>query len=107
MLAAIQRPRNLACAGCGKIDYPEKILDQRLSVDDCLGAIDECSAPVVVLAGGEADPAAAAAGRKAVMASRQNAIFSVTMLFFMVYKGHAPGNGEIVSASNMGIFQRG
>ena len=44
---------NLACAGCGKIDYPEKILDQRLSVADALGAIDECGAPVVVLAGGE------------------------------------------------------
>jgi len=44
---------NLACAGCGKIDYPEKILDQRLSVGDALGAIDECGAPVVVLAGGE------------------------------------------------------
>ncbi len=44
---------NLACAGCGKIDYPEKILNQRLSVDDCMGAIDECGAPVVVLAGGE------------------------------------------------------
>ena len=36
-----------------------------------------------VLGGGEADPNAAAAGRKAVMASRQNAIFSVSMLFFM------------------------
>jgi hopanoid biosynthesis associated radical SAM protein HpnH len=44
---------NLACAGCGKIDYPDKILNQRLSVDDALGAIDECGAPVVVLAGGE------------------------------------------------------
>jgi hopanoid biosynthesis associated radical SAM protein HpnH len=44
---------NLACAGCGKIDYPEKILDQRLSVADALGAIDECGAPVVVMAGGE------------------------------------------------------
>jgi hopanoid biosynthesis associated radical SAM protein HpnH len=44
---------NLACAGCGKIDYPEKILDQRISVADALGAIDECGAPVVVLAGGE------------------------------------------------------
>src|SRR5438034_3084379 len=44
---------NLACAGCGKIDYPDKILDQRLSVADCLQAIDECGAPVVVLAGGE------------------------------------------------------
>jgi len=44
---------NLACAGCGKIDYPNKILDQRLSVADALGAIDECGAPIVVLAGGE------------------------------------------------------
>ncbi|MGD9704772.1 MAG: urate hydroxylase PuuD [Acidimicrobiia bacterium] len=45
---------------------------------------------VNVVAGGEADPAAAAAGRKAFMASRQNTIFSVAMLFFMVYKGHSP-----------------
>jgi hopanoid biosynthesis associated radical SAM protein HpnH len=44
---------NLACAGCGKIDYPDKILNQRLSVADCMEAIDECGAPVVVLAGGE------------------------------------------------------
>lgn len=44
---------NLACAGCGKIDYPEKILDQRLTVDECLGAVDECGAPVVSIAGGE------------------------------------------------------
>src|SRR5215213_5232133 len=44
---------NLACAGCGKIDYPAEILNQRLSVQDCLGAADECPAPVVVIAGGE------------------------------------------------------
>jgi hopanoid biosynthesis associated radical SAM protein HpnH len=44
---------NLACAGCGKIDYPDKILNQRLSVADCMQAVDECGAPVVVLAGGE------------------------------------------------------
>ena len=44
---------NLACSGCGKIDYPDQILDQRLSVVDCMHAIDECGAPVVVLAGGE------------------------------------------------------
>ena len=44
---------NLACAGCGKIDYPSEILDQRLSYDDCMGAIDECGAPVVSIAGGE------------------------------------------------------
>jgi hopanoid biosynthesis associated radical SAM protein HpnH len=44
---------NLACAGCGKIDYPDAILNQRLSLDDCLGAVDECGAPVVSIAGGE------------------------------------------------------
>jgi uncharacterized membrane protein len=45
---------------------------------------------VNVLNGGEADPAAAVAGRKAFMASRQNTVFSVSMLFFMVYKTHGP-----------------
>jgi hopanoid biosynthesis associated radical SAM protein HpnH len=44
---------NLACAGCGKIDYPDTILNQRLSVEECLGAVDECGAPVVSIAGGE------------------------------------------------------
>ena len=44
---------NLACSGCGKIDYPAEILNQRLSVADALGAVDECGAPVVAIAGGE------------------------------------------------------
>ncbi|CAG2158055.1 adenosyl-hopene transferase HpnH [Cupriavidus numazuensis] len=44
---------NLACNGCGKIDYPDPILNQRLSVEECLGAVDECGAPVVSIAGGE------------------------------------------------------
>ena len=44
---------NLACAGCGKIDYPDPILDKRLSVQECLDAVDECGAPVVAIAGGE------------------------------------------------------
>jgi hopanoid biosynthesis associated radical SAM protein HpnH len=44
---------NLACAGCGKIDYPDQILDKRLSVDECLEAVDECGAPVVSIPGGE------------------------------------------------------
>jgi hopanoid biosynthesis associated radical SAM protein HpnH len=44
---------NLACAGCGKIDYPDAILNQRLSVEECLEAVDECGAPVVSIAGGE------------------------------------------------------
>src|SRR5215472_15563479 len=44
---------NLACAGCGKIDYPDEILNQRLSYDQCMEAIDECGAPMVSIAGGE------------------------------------------------------
>jgi hopanoid biosynthesis associated radical SAM protein HpnH len=44
---------NLACAGCGKIDYPDEILNQRLSYEDCMAAIDECGAPAVSIAGGE------------------------------------------------------
>ncbi len=44
---------NLACSGCGKIDYPAEILNQRLSVRQCLDAATECGAPVVAIAGGE------------------------------------------------------
>jgi hopanoid biosynthesis associated radical SAM protein HpnH len=44
---------NLACAGCGKIDYPDEVLDQRLSFSDCMTAVEECGAPVVSIAGGE------------------------------------------------------
>jgi len=44
---------NLACAGCGKIDYPDEILNRRLSVEDALASVDECGAPIVTLAGGE------------------------------------------------------
>ncbi|MEE8305333.1 MAG: radical SAM protein, partial [Candidatus Tectomicrobia bacterium] len=44
---------NLACAGCGKIDYPREILKKRLSVEECLAAVDECGAPIVSIPGGE------------------------------------------------------
>jgi hopanoid biosynthesis associated radical SAM protein HpnH len=44
---------NLACAGCGKIDYPNEILRKRMSVEDALNAVDECGAPVVSIPGGE------------------------------------------------------
>lgn len=44
---------NLACPGCGKIDYPAPILNKRLSVKECLDAVDECGAPVVAIPGGE------------------------------------------------------
>lgn len=44
---------NLACPGCGKIDYPDPILNKRLSVKECLEAVDECGAPMVSIPGGE------------------------------------------------------
>ena len=44
---------NLACAGCGKIDYPDAVLNRRLSVRECLDAAAECGAPVVSIPGGE------------------------------------------------------
>jgi hopanoid biosynthesis associated radical SAM protein HpnH len=44
---------NLACAGCGKIDYPDAILNRRMSVQECLDAADECGAPMVAIPGGE------------------------------------------------------
>lgn len=44
---------NLACSGCGKIDYPKEILQRRMSVADALQAVDECGAPIVSIPGGE------------------------------------------------------
>ena len=44
---------NLACSGCGKIDYPKEILQKRVSVEDALHAVDECGAPIVSIPGGE------------------------------------------------------
>ncbi len=44
---------NLACAGCGKIQYPAHILKQRMRVEDAVAAIEECGAPMVSIAGGE------------------------------------------------------
>jgi hopanoid biosynthesis associated radical SAM protein HpnH len=44
---------NLACAGCGKIDYPKETLQKRVSLEDALRAVDECGAPMVSIPGGE------------------------------------------------------
>ena len=44
---------NLACAGCGKIQYPAQILKKNLSVEKCLAAVEECGAPIVSIPGGE------------------------------------------------------
>src|SRR5947209_15421907 len=44
---------NLACAGCGKIQHPDHVLARRLSVQQCVDAVEECGAPMVSIAGGE------------------------------------------------------
>jgi hopanoid biosynthesis associated radical SAM protein HpnH len=44
---------NLECAGCGKIQHPEEILNTYLTPEECWGAIEECGAPIVSIAGGE------------------------------------------------------
>ncbi|MBT4463632.1 MAG: adenosyl-hopene transferase HpnH [Rhodospirillaceae bacterium] len=44
---------NLTCSGCGKIDYPDDILNRRMSVEESLDAVDECGAPIVSIPGGE------------------------------------------------------
>jgi hopanoid biosynthesis associated radical SAM protein HpnH len=44
---------NLACAGCGKIQYPAHVLKEQLTPEECFRAADECGAPVVSIPGGE------------------------------------------------------
>src|SRR2546430_14644216 len=44
---------NLACVGCGKIDYPDPILNRRLTVKECLDAADACGAPMVAIPAAE------------------------------------------------------
>ena len=44
---------NLECPGCGKIQHPTEILRKRLTVEECVGAMEECGAPMVSIAGGE------------------------------------------------------
>jgi len=44
---------NLACAGCGKIQYPAHVLKKNLSPEQCFKAVDECGAPMVSIPGGE------------------------------------------------------
>ncbi len=44
---------NLACAGCGKIQHPDDVLRKRLSIEECIAAVEECGAPIVSIAGGE------------------------------------------------------
>jgi uncharacterized membrane protein len=57
-----------------------------------------------VQAGGQADPAAAAAARKGLLASRQNTIYSLPMLIFMVGTAHFPYQNDVTSGSKRAVF---
>src|SRR2546425_5814 len=112
---------NLACAGCGKIDYPDEILNQRLSVEECLAAVDECGAPVVSIAGGEpllhkqidAIAAGIVARRKfvylctnALLMQKRLALFRPSPYF--VWSVHLDGDREMHDRSvcEEGIYER-
>jgi hopanoid biosynthesis associated radical SAM protein HpnH len=112
---------NLACAGCGKIDYPTDILDRRLSVDECLAAVDECGAPVVSIAGGEpllhkeiADIAAGIVARRrfvylcsnALLMKKRLALFEPSPYF--VWSVHLDGDRTMhdKSVCETGIYDR-
>jgi len=59
---------------------------------------------VNVLAGQSADPGAAPAGRKAFMASRQNTIFSLVLVWFMTFKSHAPYTAEHMGGGRLAVY---
>src|ERR1700733_10912171 len=44
---------NLACAGCGKIQYPAHVLKKNLTPEQCVKAVEECGTPMVSIPGGE------------------------------------------------------
>lgn len=112
---------NLACAGCGKIDYPKEILDRRLSLEECLAAVDECNAPVVSIAGGEPlihkDMPAIVAGiieRKKFVYLCTNALLLKRKIDdyhpspYLTFSIHLDGNRERHDASvcRVGVFDR-
>ena len=112
---------NLACGGCGKIDYPDEILNRRLSVDECLAAVDECGAPVVSIPGGEplihkeiAQIVAGIVQRKKFVYLCTNAlllrkrIHEFTPSPYLTFSIHLDGNQERHDASvcESGVFDR-
>ena len=44
---------NLTCTGCGRIREYESTITERVPLEECLAAVDECGAPMVSICGGE------------------------------------------------------
>ena len=112
---------NLACAGCGKIDYPDQILNRRLSVDECVDAAEECGAPVVSIPGGEplfhkeiGDIVAALVARKrfvylctnALLLEKKLALFRPSP--YLTFTVHLDGleSEHDASVCQQGVFER-
>jgi MoaA/NifB/PqqE/SkfB family radical SAM enzyme len=62
---------NLACAGCGKIQYPGHVLRRQLTPEECFRAVDECGVPTVAIPGGE--PLRPLPHRRSIRSSRSSA----------------------------------
>src|SRR5947207_15969241 len=44
---------NLTCTGCGRIREYSQTIKEKLSLQECLDAVDEAGAPIVSICGGE------------------------------------------------------
>ncbi|MDP6644355.1 MAG: adenosyl-hopene transferase HpnH [Rhodospirillales bacterium] len=112
---------NLACQGCGKIDYDDDILNRRLSVKECLDAVDECGAPVVSIPGGEpllhhdiVDIVENIVARKKFVYLCTNALLLEKRLDsfkpgpYLTFSVHLDGLGEVHDAAvdQSGVFDR-
>ncbi|MDX8392367.1 MAG: adenosyl-hopene transferase HpnH [Mariprofundaceae bacterium] len=112
---------NLACSGCGKIDYPDEILNQRLSVEDCVQAAEECGTPIVSIAGGEPlihkqmpEIVAALTGRKKFVYLCSNALLLKKHIDdyspspYLTFSIHLDGNRDRhdASVSQPGVFDQ-
>jgi hopanoid biosynthesis associated radical SAM protein HpnH len=79
---------NLACAGCGKIQYPGHILKKELTPEECFRAVDECGAPMVSIPGGEPLMHPRIAEIVAGLAARKKYIYLCTNALLLKEKLH-------------------
>src|SRR5437868_9882369 len=74
---------NWTCTGCGRIREYESTIKQKLSIQDCLDAVDECGAPVVSICGGEPMIYPGIAELTAKILARQKVVYLCTNGMFI------------------------
>jgi hopanoid biosynthesis associated radical SAM protein HpnH len=79
---------NLTCTGCGRIREYESTIKQKLSIEECLAAVDECGAPVVSICGGEPMIYPGIAELTAKILERKKAVYLCTNGMFIRKKIH-------------------